>query len=185
MSLSLAALSLASGITSSGLTLYITENYTTLKENGQIQPTPLGRRLIGSYGNVWTAISAVAIALSTLYLVLYLKRFGAGWFSNSLPGFNKTQKIMHALMLSTLMVVIASCALNVFMTDNYSLLGSAVSETSSGTLRGSYGTAIFAMAIVSLCFSGITGGMHGWRMVESYRKSEEFDSFLYKDEWTV
>lgn len=185
MSLPLAALSLASAVTAGGLTLQITEHYTSLKQNGQIQPTPLGKRLIGSYGNVWTAISAVSVAMSTMFLFMYAYKMGMAWSKSAMPEFNRTQKIIHALMLVALLTAITSAGLNLYLTDNYSSLGSALSETSSGTLRGSYGTAVFAMAIISVSFAGLCMGAHGWRMWESYRKQEAYDRFLYHDDWVV
>lgn len=65
-------LTLASVIATAGLTINLTENFGTLSTNSQVQTEVGGDRLVGTYANAVTGMSAVVVGLTGLYLIFYI-----------------------------------------------------------------------------------------------------------------
>ena len=72
-----AGLTLASIVTNGGLTINLTENFGTLWNDGDVKhEAGGGDKLVGTYANAVTGVSAVVIGLSALYLVFFIY----GWY---------------------------------------------------------------------------------------------------------
>lgn len=65
-------LTLASVIATAGLTINLTENFGTLSTDSQVQTEVGGDRLVGTYANAVTGMSAVVVGLTGLYLIFYI-----------------------------------------------------------------------------------------------------------------
>jgi len=157
-------LTLASIITTGGLVINLTENFGTLSNNGDIQQETVngvpGDRLVGTYGNAVTGMSAVTVALTGLYLIFYI----FSWYRMRGSRDASLQRVYLTVVLLSVCLGVASAAVNLALTSTFATLhadGSVVSDPNpvvvgeNYKLRGSYGTATLGMASASLAVAGI------------------------------
>lgn len=150
-------LTMASIITTGGLTINLTENFGNLANNGQVRQEVDGDRLVGTYGNAVTGMSAVVIGLGALYLMFFIY----GWYKKRNDRNIKVQKIYWLVMLLATLLGVSSAAVNLNLTENFLSIGNLetvpnpVVDGQNYKLRGSYGTATLGMASASLGMSSI------------------------------
>ena len=150
-------LTMASIITTGGLTINLTENFGNLANNGQVRQEVDGDRLVGTYGNAVTGMSAVVIGLGALYLMFFIY----GWYKKRNDRNIKVQKIYWLVMLLATLLGVSSAAVNLNLTENFLSIGNLetvpnpVVDGQNYKLRGSYGTATLGMASASLGMASI------------------------------
>lgn len=151
------ALTLASIITTGALTINLTENFGNLANNGSIKQELNGSKLVGSYGNAETAMSAVVIGLSGLYLIMFIYR----WYKMRHDKVANLQRLYYLVVMLAILLGISSAAVNLNLTENYGTINdlepspNPVVPGENYKLRGSYGTATLGMAISSLSVASI------------------------------
>lgn len=126
----LVALNVAVGI----MTIYITERFTPLLANGQV--TISNGALAGPYTQGYEAVNWAVIGTTILFCLFGLAAI----------------RERGVLYLAIPVVSLASTALNLGLIYSYSSI-SSLQVSNLGKLDGAYGTAVFAMAIVSLASS--------------------------------
>jgi hypothetical protein len=150
-------LTLASIITTGALTMNLTENFGTLANNGSIKQEINGNKLVGSYGNALTGMSAVVIGLSGLYLILFMYR----WYKMRHDKVANIQRIYYLVIFLGVILGVASAAVNLNLVENYGSINdlepspNPIVPGQNYQLRGSYGTATLGMAISSTVMAGI------------------------------
>jgi hypothetical protein len=151
------ALTLASIVTTGGITLNLTENFGTLAQDGHLKQEISGDRLVGTYGNAVTGMSAVVVGLGALYLVLFIY----GWYVNRKEKAANIQQVYWVVMLLAILLGITSAAVNLNLTENFFSLSTIswdplpVVPGQNYKLRGAYGKATMAMAATSLGVSSL------------------------------
>jgi hypothetical protein len=160
------ALGLASVITTGGLVLNLTENFGTLAHEGDVLQEASGNRLVGTYGNAVTGMSAVSVALSGLFLCMYI----AQWYRSRGSRDASFWRVHMIIVLLSAMLGVASAGVNLNLTTNYGQLqadGNLESDPAAPVpgqnykLRGAYGTATLGMAAASV---GVAGLAFLWMM---------------------
>lgn len=157
-------LTLASIITTGGLVINLTENFGTLANNGDVQQETTngvpGERLVGTYGNAVTGMSAVSVALAGLYLIFYI----FNWYRTRSNRDASLQRVYLTVVLLSVMLGVASAGVNLGLTSTFATLVSdnnvvtdpnPVVAGENYKLRGSYGTATLGMASASLGMAGL------------------------------
>lgn len=150
-------LTLASIITTGGLTLNLTENFGNLADNGSVKQEVDSGRLVGSYGNAVTGMSAVVIGLSAIFLVF----FTFGWYRKRKNKEARGQYVYWVFLLLAVVLGICSAGVNLGLTENYGSLDSITPDPDPPVagenykLRGPYGNATLGMAATSLGVAGI------------------------------
>ena len=150
-------LTLASIITTGGLVINLTQNFGTLANNGDVLQEAGGNRLVGTYGNAVTGMSAVVVGLSALYLIFYMY----GWYKMRGNRTVGVQRVYWTVILLSVMLGVAAAGINLNLTENFggiSNLEFSPAVPVPGTnyqLAGSYGTATLAMAATSLSMAGL------------------------------
>jgi multisubunit Na+/H+ antiporter MnhB subunit len=151
------SLTLASIITTGGLTINLTENFGNLANDGKVKQEVDGDKLVGSYGNAVTGMSAVVIGLSALYLIFFVY----GWYKKRGDKEARMQRVYWVVMLLAVLLGVASAAVNLNLTENYLSIDdlepspNPIVTGENYKLRGSYGTATLGMAAASLGMGGI------------------------------
>lgn len=157
-------LTLASIITTGGLVINLTENFGNLAKDGDVQQEVTngvaGDRLVGTYGNAVTGMSAVSVALAGLYLIFYIFH----WYKSRGNREATLQRVYLTVVLLAVALGISSAAVNLALTTDFKTLvtnGSIVTDPNpvvvgqNYKLRGSYGTATLGMASASLALAGL------------------------------
>lgn len=157
-------LTLASIITTGGLVINLTENFGTLANNGDVQQETTngvpGERLVGTYGNAVTGMSAVSVALAGLYLIFYM----FNWYRTRGNRDASLQRVYLTVVLLSVALGVASAGVNLGLTSTFSTRvadGGIVTDPDpvvageNYKLRGSYGTATLGMAAASLGMAGL------------------------------
>lgn len=157
-------LTLASIITTGGLVINLTENFGTLAIDGDVQQETTngvaGDRLVGTYGNAVTGMSAVSVALAGLYLIFYIFH----WYRTRADSVASLQRVYLTVVMLAVLLGISSAAVNLALTSTFGTLvtdGDIVTDPNPAVagqnykLRGSYGTATLGMASASLGMAGI------------------------------
>ncbi len=155
-----AGLTLASIITTGGLVINLTENFGTLANNGDVLREVDGERLVGTYGNAVTGMSAVVIALTGLYLIFYIFNFYRARGNRDISA----QRVYLTVILLAVMLGLSSAAVNLNLTENFITLEAdgniafdpAVPVAGENyKMRGTYGNATLGMAAASLSVAGL------------------------------
>lgn len=159
-------LTLASIITTGGLTINLTENFGKLANDGSVKQEVDGNRLVGVYGNVVTCMSSVVIGLSALYLVFFIY----GWYQKRGDREARLQRVYWLVMLLAVVLGVASAGVNLNLTENFLAIDDVVTDPNpvvpyeNYKLRGSYGMATLSMASISLGMAGLAfiwmGGLY-------------------------
>jgi multisubunit Na+/H+ antiporter MnhB subunit len=159
-------LTLASIITTGGLTLNLTENFGKLANNGSVKQEIDGDRLVGTYGNAVTGMSAVVVGLSALYLIFFIY----GWYQKRGDREARMQRVYWVVMLLAVVLGVASAGVNLNLTENFLVIDDVETDPNpvvpgeNYKLRGSYGTATLSMSAVSLGVAGLAfiwmGGLY-------------------------
>jgi len=181
-------LSLASVIATGGLTMNLTENFGNLAKTGSIKQEINGNKLVGTYGNALMGMSAVVVALSGLYLILFFYK----WYQEmkkvqNRNGLNKNQwhqftlqKIFYLVSFFAILLGVASAAVNINLLDNYggindlSTSPDPIVPGQNYKLRGAYGTATLGMAIASTSMASLAFlwifviGIRNWNTVHHF-----------------
>jgi len=150
-------LTLASIITTGGLTINLVENFGTLADQGKVKQEVDGDKLVGSYGNAVTGMSAVVIGLSALYLIFFVY----GWYKKRDDKDARMQRVYWLVMLLAVILGVASAGVNLNLTERYSSIDdlepnpNPIITGENYKLRGSYGTATLGMAAASLSMGGV------------------------------
>lgn len=157
-------LTLASIITTGGLVINLAENFGTLANNGDVQQETsngaAGERIVGTYGNAVTGMSAVSVALSGLYLIFYI----FNWYRSRGNKDASLQRVYLTVMLLAVALGAASAGVNLALTSKFATLvsdGDIVTDPNpvvtgeNYKLRGTFGMATLAMASASLGVAGL------------------------------
>lgn len=153
----LTTITLASIITTSGLTIHLTENFGTLAKDEQVKKEVNGDKLVGPYGNAVTGMSAVVIGLSAVYMIFFIY----GWYKNRHNHSAHIQRIYWLVMVLAVILGVCSAGMNLNLTEEYWSIEGIVPDPNpivageNYRLRGSYGIATLGMAISALSISSM------------------------------
>ena len=149
-------LTMASTITTSALAVNMVENFGTLATNGQLKYEVNGPRLVGTYANAVTGMSAVSIGLSMLYIALFIY----GWYRNRRSSTTGIQKIYWTVMMLAVCLSVSASGMNLHTTEKFTSIGIETNPTTivageNYKLRGSWGTSLLAVNSSALGMSSI------------------------------
>ncbi len=160
-------------IISNCLTLYMTENFGTLADKGSVQlEDGSGSRLVGSYGNAVTGMSATTLALGSGYLAMFF----VGWYRKRHQARSRQLHVYWLIMTLAVTLGLTSAAVTLGLTESFQkqthLEFSPVPvEGENFKLRGAYGKATLGMSSCALGMSGIAAGWLTYNHVQDSRNS--------------
>lgn len=181
-----AGLTMASIITMSGITINLTENFGNLAINEQVKQQTTGPKLVGSYGNAVTGMSAVVIGLSALYIAFFIY----GLYKKRFQQISKVQKVYWVVMMLAVVMGICAAGVNLNLTENYQNIDNLEPDPNpvipgeNYKLRGVYGTATLGVNIASLALAGVAflwmTGLFVYRVKKHNDLQGNYDPVDYK-----
>lgn len=181
-----AGLTMASIITMSGITINLTENFGSLAINEQVKQQTTGPKLVGSYGNAVTGMSAVVIGLSALYIAFFIY----GLYKKRFQQVSKIQKVYWVVMMLAVVMGISAAGVNLNLTENYQNIDNLEPDPNpvipgeNYKLRGVYGTATLGVNIASLGLAGVAflwmTGLFVYRVKKHNDLEGHYDPVDYK-----
>lgn len=172
---------IASIVSTAGITLNMTENFGDLVNSGALE---VGRTLHGHYGDSLLGMGSVEIAMTSVYVFLFLY----GLLKYRKHARKTVQKIYWTLFLLTVVIGFINGVMVVYLVQNFENMlqndqlefsPKVVPENQNYQLRGIYGTATMAVSSVAVAFSSISIMQMTVAWANSWKMEMQYDTYYH------
>lgn len=152
-----AHLTAASVIAMGGLSLYLTENYSEMLNDGRVSTTEPGDNLRGTYADAFLGVSILVVVLIALcmFACAYAMGCEAGK-GNKAAGqkMSNVKRFFKWAMGGTLVFGLVAAAMNINVVENFSTLHELVDD--EGNLRGTHGYTTLVFNCLAIAAAALT-----------------------------